>query len=205
MSALLATSSAANCRGVYIEGIPSIPLDACMGTEGVAMEQYTCINGTGYYQTFLLADDCDGTASTSITLEAFGAGALNVTANCGTSEADCSSMTATGYIDGTDTTSCTDEASGNSFTQSWITECYSYTSGGVDYSRQYTCDDGCPQQQSFDGDSCSGSNSTTQTVNLGSCILCDDSGDYCSDTSGAVEKMVSMVFAVVAGALWGTM
>ena len=93
--------------------------------------------------------------------------------------------------------------SGNFFTQSWISECYTnYTSDGS-YSRQYTCDNGCPQQQSFDGNSCSGT--ATQTVNLGSCILCDDSGDYCADTSGAAEKMVSMVFAVVAGALWGTM
>ena len=39
----------------------------------------------------------------------------------------------------------------------------------------------------------------------GHCTLCDSSGDYCDFDDGVAQKMTFMVFAVVAGALWGTM
>merc|ERR1711879_43395 len=85
----------------------------------------------------------------------------------------------------------------------WITECYSYTSGGSDYSRQVSCDGGCPSQHSYNSDDCSGTSS--QISSLSYCTLCESGGDYCYYQDGAAQKMVFMVFAVVVSALWSIM
>merc|ERR1719373_1244353 len=199
-SALVAISYAADCRGIYTTinvQEPVFPIDVCTGVSGVSMQQYKCndTSGEGYMEVYLLASDCSG-AGTPATLPAI------YTGECDTTLDDCESVTITGYL-ADDQTTCSDDGDSSAveFSAAYINECYSYTSGGESWSRQYSCDSGCLLTRTWSTSGCSGDATTETAMDSGNnlCASCDDSGLTCQDyDDGASHWMTYTVFALPA-------
>merc|ERR1712038_832986 len=156
---------------------------------------YVCgDDNAGYYVSYA-TNDCSGD-NTTISI-ASSSSSDEYTIKC-TESTDCSYLTYTGYIN--DDTSCGELLDngteiGTYYSESYVFEC----SEGTGASYKYSCnDDGNRVWKRYTSDDCSGTASTSQT--LETCLM-TTSGQCESDNTGTsddvVQRTVTAVFLMV--------